>query len=241
MCMTNVEKNAVTYNTSSEFDSNYWNELSDTSHFYYESFMIGDFYIKSNDNTVGVDLSIKDYEWINKYKNNFNITNKIYIRDQHPKKNAISLSLRKKDKRWVGDLAKYGMKPRKTGHETLPIDYITNKKEAAATLLGIFDSDGSIYKETDTNKYRISFCGNETVCNQINDIITTYTNIEPNCISLSNKKCSFIYSTRLGAKNDLMQLYDFMYETNPELENAWLDRKHSKFTDFMLQSCRTVV
>lgn len=239
--MTNVEKNAVTYNSSSEFDSNYWNCLDDTQKFYYEAFLTGDGYIKSSDNTVGIDLAIKDYEWIEKYKNNLNINNKVYIRDQRPGKNSISISIRKKDKHWVRDLKRYGMIPRKTGKETLPVDYITNKKEAAAVLLGIFDSDGSIYKETDTNKYRISFCGNETVCNQINDIITTYTDIESNCISLSNKKCNFIYSSRFGAKNDLIELYNFMYETNPELENAWLDRKHNIFTTFMLQSCRTVV
>ena len=239
--MTNVEKNAVTYNISSEFDSNYWNCLDDTQKFYYESFLCGDGYIKSSDNTVGVDLAIKDYEWIEKYKHNLNITNKVYIRNQMPKKNCISASIRKKDKQWVKDLAKYKMVPRKTGHETLPIDYITNKKEAAAVLLGIFDSDASVYKETSTNKYRISFCGNETVCNQINNIIEEYTDIESNCISLSNKKCNFIYSSRFGAKNDLIELYDFMYGLNPELENAWLNRKHSKFTDFMLQSCRTVV
>ncbi len=237
--MTNIEKNAATYNSSSEFDSNYWNELDSTEKFYYVSFLTGDGYIKSSDNTIGVDLSIIDYSWICNYKNNLNINNKVYIRNQLPKKNSISVSIRKKDKCWVKDLAKYKMVPRKTGKETLPIDYITNKKEAAAVLLGIFDSDGSIYKDSRSQSTRVTFCGNETVCNQINNIIEEYTDIEPNCISLSNKKCNFIYSSRFGAKNDLIQLYDFMYGSNPELENAWMQRKHDKFTTFMIESCRS--
>lgn len=234
------ENNAVTC-SSAEFDHDYWNCLDTTQKYYYESFLVGDGYVKSSDNTVGVDLSIKDYDWLVNYKKNLNIDNKIYIRDMRDKKNAISASVRKKDKRWVKDLAKYNIVPRKTGKETLPIDYITNAKEAAATLLGIFDSDGTVYKETATQRYRVAFCGNETVCNQINDIITTYTNIEPNSVYLSNKACSFIFATKHGAKDDLIELYKFMYGSNPELENCLLARKHYKYMNFMLDATRTVV
>lgn len=222
---------------TNKFDSNYWSELDTIQKFYYESFITGDGYVKSSDNTVGVDLSIIDYDWMLNYKNNLGITNKMYIRDQHPNKNSISVSVRKKDKHWVKDLAKYGMVPRKTGHETLPVDFCTNENEAAAILLGIFDSDGSVYKETESQRYRVSFCGNETVCNQINNIITTYTDIEPNCVSLSNKRCNFIFSTRYGAKDDLVKLYDFMYQ-NKELESCYNNRKHHRFTNFMLDAMR---
>ena len=226
--------------STSEFDHNYWNELDTTTKFYYESFLQGDGYVKSSDNTIGVDLAIKDYNWLVNYTQNLHINNKISLRDERPKKNSITASVRKKDKQWVKDLSKYGMVPRKTGKETLPVDFASSPSEMSSILLGIFDSDGSVYKENKSQRYRVSFCGNETVCNQVNTILSDYVGIEPNKMTLSNKKCSFIWSSSHGAKADLVKLYDFMY-MNKELENCYLSRKHHKFTTFMLDATRTVV
>jgi len=226
--------------STNEFDSYYFSELDTTEKFYYESFMTADGYVKSSDNTVGIDLAIKDYEWLINYKNNLHIDNKIYIRDTRPEKNSITASVRKKDKQWVKDLAQYGMVPRKTGKETLPVDYCTSEAEAAAIILGAFDSDGSIYKETKSGRYRVSFCGNETVCTQINDVLKEYTDIEPNKMTLSNKKCDFIFSTSHGAKDDLIKLYRFMYQ-NKELDNCYLGRKKLRFNDFIIDTTMDVV
>jgi len=236
-----TENNAATnfnYSCSSEFDHDYWNCLDTTEKFYYEAFMMGDAYVKSSDNTIGVDLAIKDYDWLVNYANNLHINNKIQLRDSRPRKNSITASIRKKDKQWVKDLAKYGMMPRKTGKERLPIDWCTSEKEAAAILLGIFDSDGTIYKETKSQNYRIAFYGNETLCNQVNDIIKTYTDIDANKLSLSNKACSFIFATRHGAKDDLVKLYDFMYQ-NKELDHCWLSRKYGIWNAFMVDATRS--
>ena len=228
------------FDSTNEFDSYYFSELDTTEKFYYESFFMGDAYVKSSDNTVGIDLAIKDYEWLINYKDNLHINNKVYLRDERPRKNSITASVRKKDKQWVKDLAKYGMVPRKTGKETLPVDFASTPEEMSAIVLGIFDSDGTVYKETKTGRYRISFCGNETVCKQINDVLKEYTDIEPNKMTLSNKRCNFVWNTSHGAKEDLIKLYDFMY-MNKELDNAYLARKHHKFTTFMLDTTRDVV
>jgi len=226
--------------STSEFDHYYWNELDTTTKFYYESFLTGDGFIKSSDNTIGVELAIQDYDWLVNYTHNLHIKNKMYIRDCRSKKNSITASVRKKDKQWVKDLSKYGMVPRKTGKETLPVDFASTPSEMSSILLGIFDSDGTVYKENKSQRYRVSFCGNETVCNQVNDTIQEYVGIEPNKMTLSNKKCSFIWSTSYGAKADLVKLYDFMY-MNKELEKCYLSRKHHTFTKFILDTTRTVV
>lgn len=226
--------------STNEFDSYYFSELDTTEKFYYESFMVGDGYIKSSDNTVGIDLAIKDYEWLVNYKDNLHIDNKIYIRDCRDHKNSITASVRKKDKQWVKDLAMYGVVPRKTGKETLPVDFASTPKEMASIVLGIFDADASIYKETKSGRYRVSFCGNEIVCKQINDVLKEYTDIEPNKMTLSNRRCDFIYSSSHGAKEDLIKLYKFMYQ-NKELENCYLGRKKLKFTNFMMDTTTDVV
>jgi hypothetical protein len=218
--------------STNEFDSYYFSELDTTQKFYYESFICGDAYVKSSDNTVGIDLAIKDYEWLVNYKNNLGITNKIYIRDCRDTKNSITASVRKKDKQWVKDLAQYGVVPRKTGKESLPVEYCSSEAEASAMLLGIFDADASIYQETKSGRYRVSFCGNETVCKQINDTIKEYTAIEPNKMALSNRKCSFIFSTSHGKKDDLIDLFNFMYQ-NKELHNCYLARKYAKWSQFI--------
>jgi len=236
--MSLIENNDATQtsydnvDSTSEFDSTYWSELSDTQHFYYAGFMLGDAYVKSSDNTIGVDLAIKDYEWLINYKKNLHIDNKISIRDCRPRKNSVTASVRKKDKQWVKDLAKYSIKPRKTGHESLPVDYCTTPEEYSALILGIFDADASIYKETKSQRYRASFYGTATVCSQINKVLEEYAGIEPNKMTISNRKCDFIWSTSHGAKEDLVKLYDFMY-MNKELEDSYLSRKYSRWSRFM--------
>jgi hypothetical protein len=263
--MTNTEKNALTcssefdnnyclnstndvydttYNDTSDnvFDPNFWAELDTIQKCYYIGFLTADGYILKP-NTLGVHLSIRDYTWLVNYKKNLNLNTKISITDGRPIRNSIGAMILKRNTQWTIDLFKYGMVNCKTGKEHIPFEYAVNEKEISAMLLGFHDGDCSIHKhDRNSNYYVFSICANKMICNDINNILHEYIGTDLHKISIHDKnRCDYLYRTQFSAKQDLINLYDFMYGLNPELENCWLSRKHGTWCNFMLDATRAVV
>lgn len=218
-----------------EFDPDFWSTLDTLEKCYYLGFLTADGYVKTSDNTLGVDLAVKDITWLVNYKSNLRIDNKILLRDQRPKYNSISVSVQKKNKKWISDLVQYGLIPNKTGKEHIPFEFCNNEKEVAAMFLGYHDGDCSIYLDN-TGRYRFATYGTKDVCNQLNEVLVEYVDFSANPLHKSSKSCEFIFSSKYSAKADMERLFNFLYAQNPELRNCWLVRKHDKWASCMLKS-----
>jgi hypothetical protein len=50
-------------NSASSTDNDFWSELDSLEKCYYLGFLMADGYVKSSDNTIGVDLAVRDITW----------------------------------------------------------------------------------------------------------------------------------------------------------------------------------
>jgi len=214
-----------------EFDSSYWNELDTIEKFYYEGMLLADGFVHGS--KVCIDLAIKDYDWLMHYKHNLGIDTKIHIREQYPARNSVSASVTKGCKEWVEDLAKYGVVPRKTGRESLPYELCSTEKEVAALTLGWFDGDCSIYDYNE--RTNVSILGNHHVCGQIIEQIKKYVDIDATKMC-QDKRTKDIWTTKYSRVEDLVELYNWLYNLNPELSNCYLMRKKFRWDEFMLKT-----
>lgn len=210
----------------SEFDPDYWKELDSIEKFYYLGFLMADGYVATNSNTIGVHLSVVDIDWMRMYQATLGIDTKMTIEDDRPKRNSISCAVKKGCAQWKEDLAKYGIMPKKTGKETLPLDHCTSLEELSALILGYHDADFCISKNKD-GKFTFSTYGTRDVVEAVNDVFEMFLDIEPNSVSV-NKKSPGICSTSYSKHDDLCKIGNFLY-TNKELQSHWLDRKYLKW------------
>lgn len=150
-----------------------------------------------------------------------------------PMINSITCRLAKGSKKWVQDLAKYGLYPTKTGTEVLPFDHCSTEQEAAALLLGYHDADCSIGTYTNKRgdkeyKYGLfSYLGNPLICKQIQQVIEQYCGISPGKLTRDNRT-PFIYYGTYSAKDKLKRIHNFLYQ-NEVLSDCWLSRKHARW------------
>lgn len=124
------------------------------------------------------------------------------------------------NKQWCDDLALYGIVPRKTGKEYIPLEYIKTKEEAAAICRGIFDGDGGVYfsKRWGFKPVFIIY-GSEKLCEGYSYLLKKYCGLS--CNVRKNRK---IYQIRVeGLKCN--KIYNFLYEH----ENFYIERKKNRF------------
>lgn len=174
---------------------------------------------KSGD--LGLSIVSKDKEIPTKFKNYFNLPQKIYPKFTRGRKYYV---LRIFSKILVNDLFRYGIVFRKTGKEqikNIPVKYHRH------FIRGFFDGDGCI--SLDGKTLHVDFCSSSRkILNQIQNILM--------------KKCSLNKTKTIFTKTPWGYCFRFAYRGNVQVgrignyfyNNAtvFLERKHRRFHSY---------
>lgn len=144
-------------------------------------------------------------------------------------------SLRVHSRVMFNDLAKYGIVPRKTGHEKFPIELLPEDL-IHHFIRGFFDGDGWATITHHGNKpltINTGFCGNRIMLEQLRDYFTQRLGCYPIKVGERTRwgERSEIALGHLiyGSRKDNLALYDYMYKD----ATTYLDRKKDKFLKFL--------
>lgn len=206
-----------------ELNQNFWEELDSLDKFYYLGMLITDGYV-TDGGYVGMDLGVRDLTWLKNFKANLNLPANIRIRNLRPRRNSTTCSVTQGSKQWVTDLAQYGIMPRKTGKEYLPLEHCDTEQEVAALMLGVFDGDFGISQGKGNASF--TMCGSKRLMEQSNAVFEEYAGVSPNKISVNSQ--GTLHSSKHGASADLKKLHEFLYQ-NKKLSSCWMPRKAAKF------------
>lgn len=152
-------------------NQNFWKELDSLEKFYYLGMLITDGFV-TDAGYVGMDLGVRDIGWLKNYKANLGLRANIGIQNLRPRRNSTTCRVIQGSKAWVRDLEQYGIVPRKTGKEYLPLDFCSDEQELAALMLGVFDGDFGITKREHGGTF--TMCGTRELLEQANAVFEEY-------------------------------------------------------------------
>ncbi|WAH37039.1 helix-turn-helix domain-containing protein [Alicyclobacillus dauci] len=120
------------------------------------------------------------------------------------------------------DLARYGVVPRKTGHEVLP----TIADELMPHLIrGVFDGDGCACLRTN-NRLSVDICGSLALCQGVKEYLKRMIGVNDNKIYTRENQNIHIFS--FAERRDVWNFYHLIYRDS----TIYLERKKQKFTQF---------
>lgn len=196
-------------------NSDYFETIDSPDKAYWVGMLLSDGSITNN---YSVNLGLKDYEHIVKFKTAIGaINNKITtITDSRFSNICTTYRLSIRDRKMVADLSKYSIVPNKTytnfGIPSISSEFIWD------FIRGYFDGDGSIYFTN--NKYVISFVGNKTFLEELKHVLGK------DKLSLCQNSVSLItYDLKICGKKDVIRILTSMYENSTE--DIRLDRKYN--------------
>lgn len=175
-------------------------------------------------NYLSIKLAKKDQEILEYIKLNIDYNGVIREYNVNSKK-YVDLTIC--SKKIVNDLIKHGILYNKTYlSENLPL---VEEKYIKSLLLGIFDGDGSIYRNIRNGglyEYTVNFSNNKSVLNHIKKILLKWN------ISSSNirRRYDNDFSCMLDIRGNLNieKIKDLLYNES----NFYLKRKKNRFNDF---------
>ena len=168
---------------------------------------------------IGIELSIKDKDIIEAFKEVLNSNAKITYRKRD---NTEMVSIKVYSEKMAKDLSKYGIIPNKTRNiKHLPN---INKDFEKDFIRGMLDGDGAIYKSKMNNKEynHITFCSySYSICEDFQKICDSYLN-EPNKAKILKDNGKEIYRVHYDDQNKVKQLVTVLYKDS----NYYLTRKY---------------
>lgn len=154
---------------------------------------------------ISISLKISDIEILQKFKELLNMSSELRY-DKRKNKECAILSFR--SQHMANSLAQYGIVPRKT--------YVTKhlpsvpEKFLKDFLRGCLDGDGSIYKETKSQKYRIDFCScHKTICEEFRELCNSFLE-KPNTNTIANYGTA--YHIRFNEQKTVKRLATVLYK-----------------------------
>ena len=173
-------------------------------------------------NQISLELTIRDKDILEKFKEELNTNNKLSYRKNSNR--AETVYVRFFSEKMVNDLSKYGVIPQKTKRTThLPFQLIPSQFHKDF-LRGLIDGDGSIYFFGDNKKQiGLTFCSySRNICEELQqacDILINQKN-EHKVFTEKNKNISRVCYT----KQDITkQLVTALYKDS----NYYLTRKYN--------------
>lgn len=204
----NIDRDNNYHNIS--LKENYWEDINTYDKAYFLGFLITDGNVFGN--SVRLQLSNKDKYILEVFSDKTFSSNKI---SEEKKKNLSSFSVKRK--RWVEDLSKYGVVPRKTDTVFLPeID----ENLMPHLIRGLFDGDGWItYKG-----HAIGFCGNETLVTQVRDYLVNKLGVYR--VKVIKNKNEKLWSITWSSKKDIKVIGEYIYK---DKNDCFLKRKFDNY------------
>lgn len=170
-----------------------------------------------------ITISMCDEDIIRYIKNSMKYNG--IIKKKLPKKinHKCQYSLGIYSKKISTDLANIGMIRNKTNYCEFPI--IENEYNLSF-ICGYFDGDGSLYVNTEKNKFYISFTGNIKLIKRIREILELEGSINPYLYVRNKKSSNIVTLTYSGSKN----VYNTMCSIYRNVDFK-MNRKYEKFIE----------
>ena len=201
--------------SNKKLDLNYWENIDRPDKAYFLGLMITDGCVYSHRN-VTLSLTESDKHILEVYRKYTGNEVKIHTQQkQHlNKKNECVFNV--SCSKWVDDLSKYGVIPRKTSTVEMPV----LKKELMPHLLrGMFDGDGWI-----ANGRQIGICGNQQCVTAVHDWLVKELNVYNTKVSQTGPH---LWQTIWSSKKDFKTICDYLYKDKSDL---YIARKYNKFS-----------
>ena len=187
---------------------NYWEAIDTYDKAYFLGFLITDGNVIGN--SVKLQLSRKDRQILEVFSQKTKNENKIY--DDRRNFSAFAV----KRKKWVKDLAQYGVIPNKTSTVFLP--HLSNDL-MSHLVRGLIDGDGWI----NTNGRCIGFCGNQRLVTELRNFLVQELDVFP--VKIRQTKIH-LWSITWASKKDIQKIGEYIYRDKGD---CFLERKYNNF------------
>lgn len=216
---------------SKKCDENYFDRIDSEDKAYWLGFIYADGNIthyKVSDR-FQIKLGIADIEHLRKIKSCLNSSHKIGVYSQKtPYGDSEYCSFGIANQHLVNSLIEKGVVYKKTKKINFPNNNIVPEELIPHFIRGYFDGDGSIYwvNNIKRNAGCFSIIGNkeflEKILEHIKKEVTTNS-------SLYKYKDKEIYEIRIGGRNNLKNIYNYLYKES----SLFLSRKEKKFKEII--------
>lgn len=205
-----VKRDNIYYNLT--LNNDYWNKIDRYDKAYFLGFLITDGNVCGN--RVSLMLNKKDIEILNVFSQKTGNTNLIGF----DKRNMAVWGVKRK--KWVDDLAQYGVIPRKTAIAYMPK---INEELMPHLIRGLIDGDGWISKKS----HQIGLCGNETLITQVRDFLVKHLGVYN--VSIIHKE-THLWQITWASDKDIKTIGEYIYK---DKEECFLQRKFHNFIDII--------
>lgn len=188
-----IERNNIYHNKG--LDENYWEIIDSYDKAYFLGFFITDGNVYGND--VRLQLKNESQYILETLKNKTKSENNV----RQDKRGFSTFSVKRK--KWVDDLAKYGVIPNKTSTVYFPDMLQVNL--LSHFVRGLIDGDGWISFKGE----QIGFCGNETLVTQLRDFLVKTLNVYNSKILKTGNN---LYQVCWCSKKDIKNIGEYIYK-----------------------------
>lgn len=206
----NIDRDNLYHNI--DLIEDYWETIDTYDKAYFLGFLITDGNISGN--SVRLQISDKDSEILKVFSQKTNNTNKI----SYDNRNLASFQAKRS--KWVSDLSKYGIVPRKTSTVYLPN---LDENLMSHLIRGLIDGDGWIT----SRGHAIGFCGNETIVTQLKNYLVNKLGVYPVKVIHSEEN---LWSVTWSGISDIKTIGNFIYK---DKGNCYLFRKYENFINII--------
>ena len=192
-------------------DVDYFSNIDSIDKAYFLGFMIADGNVNGDNNMVSLSLSNKDKYILEIFSDVTHSSNKLYSRKDKPE-----TTFRLKNHKWVSDLSKYGVVPRKTFTSYLP----TISDEFMPHMIrGLIDGDGWISYMS----HQLGFCGNEIIVTEVRDFLVNRLDVYN--VSVIHPRDN-LYQITWASKKDIQVICEYLYNNK---KRYYLQRKYNNY------------
>ena len=226
-----LKENDVSIRTTKEtsrkysHNENFFENIDTEKKAYWLGFMYADGCVTGNNKSV-IKLGIKDYDHLEKFKNDINATNNIKSYNGISYGTQIEYcTITLRSEKTMNDLIKQGCVKNKSLILKFPTLNQVPKHLIRHFIRGYFDGDGSVYMHTTNKTPQIEFVGTKEFLEGIilnSDLPNEYINTH---IFKEKRRESNTYYIKIWKFEDVQLFYNFMYKDC----TVKMDRKFNKF------------
>lgn len=215
-----------------QIDENIFENIDTQEKAYWLGILTGDGWVTDR-NEFGLSLQEKDKDHIDIFKIFLNSTHPIKIYKNRNKKDgssSISHALKINNQKIVSDLKKYGIKPNKT----LNIEFPNISDEFLASyMLGLVDSDGSIYLKNhykkDIKLLNFNFIGPTEFVEKFQEKLIKHCQVSKTKLG-TQKHTNFVRTVEYAGYKNIYKIIRFLYSNS----TIYLSRKKDIGVNYLL-------
>lgn len=220
------------YQKDISYNENFFDNIDTEEKAYWLGFIMADGYTrlnkKNNPAQTSIEISKRDVEILNAFKNSINSNHIIRKRSRRTVTGKISeiCSITISSEHLTSKLISYGVVPNKTYIGYINEEIFNNNEELIFHYLrGYSDGDGTINKNRGNYVFKLVI-KSESILNTISNWIKKYCNIEPK-IKLQSDSLGSAYRLSIQNKKEYFIFLDKLYKN----ANIYLGRKYQIYLD----------